>query len=338
MSKFQAPKTDTALHCPNCLRPVKKNLDFCLECGDFVQPFEGDDAARTGRTGHTNLAPRPPKRPRRLESNKIKGPVLLTAAVLGIALICLFAVTVYECCTSYDAAHKDLVRLAQKYIASGDEENAVNVLERSLLEEKHPKQEERRILLDQALYALAAKMVSQGKYRDAVTCYSRISPIFDRHDEVEKLIADYSDKALPQFFVQSGPAPETIEVESGQAGAARKEKSRSMTRLEKAVMTAVPSPASSSTTADTTTDATNITHPTTSGRAQLPERIIESAVAKPKAASAADDPQVSSMARYNELLAGYFAHKNGSSARDSESVQSEPPSYEEWVKAGTKDF
>ncbi len=338
MSKFQSPKIDTEMHCPNCLRPVKKNLEFCLECGDFVQPFSapGESDAR--------LQTRPLKRSRRPQNNKIKGPVLLTAGVLGIALLSLFALTVYECCTSYDAAHKDLVRLAQKYLASGDEENAVNVLERSLLEEKHPKQEQRRVLLDQALYALATKMAGQGKYRDAVTCYTRISPAFDRHDEVEKLIADYSDKALPQFFVQSGPAPETVEVESNTAAAAIKDKSRSMTRLEKAVMTAVPSPAITSTnsTSSTTANTAKVAEAAEREVDKTMEKVIEKTNASVeknnRSVVAVNDPQVSSMARYNELLADYFAQKNSSTAAKDLETQAEPPSYQEWVKTGTKDF
>ncbi len=337
MSKFQSTKTDTEMHCPNCLRPVKKNLEFCLECGDFVQPFSG-----RGDIDST-LKARPLKRPRRPQNNKIKGPVLLTAGVLGIALLSLFALTVYECCTSYDAAHKDLVRLAQKYLANGDEENAVNVLERSLLEEKHPKQEQRRVLLDQALYALATKMAGQGKYRDAVTCYSRISPAFDRHDEVEKLIADYSDKALPQFFVQSGPAPEAVEVESTTAAAAIKDKSRSMTRLEKAVMTAVPSPTPKSTTANTSTaNANKVTEAADKEVVKPIVKVTEKTDARiersNRSAAPVNDPQVSSMARYNELLANYFAHKNNSATAKDAETQAEPPSYQEWVKAGTKDF
>jgi hypothetical protein len=94
-----------------------------------------------------------------LRGSPLKTPVLLIGGVLATILLGLFALTVYECCSNFDASHKDLVRLAESYLAKGDEANAVSVLERSLLEEKRPKQEQRQILLDRALFALAAKMV-----------------------------------------------------------------------------------------------------------------------------------------------------------------------------------
>jgi len=314
MSKFLSnSKTTTDKECPNCLRPVKKNLDFCLECGDFVEPT----GTRSGKQAQLSQGRSGP-RLRRVHS-PVKTPILLIAALLGCILIALFALTVYECCTSYDASHKDLLRLAQNYLASGDEQNAVNVLERSLLEEKHPKQEERRALLDQSLYALGAKLVSQGKYRDAVTCYARISASFERHDEVEKLIAEYTDKALPVFFDQ-GSAPAEVN---------KKEKSQSMSRLEKAVMTVVPAP---------TASKSGKISGVAAGAAALKSFDKNDKIARP--VNAEEDRQVSSMARYNDLLAGYFAKNKGqvAAAVSVTDSQPEPPSYEEWVKSGNKDF
>jgi hypothetical protein len=307
-------------------------MGFCLDCGDFV-----DSSKTLSKSGRQRVIEAPPAR-RVLRGSPLKTPVLLVGGLLATILLGLFALTVYECCNSFDASHKDLVRLAESYLAKGDEANAVSVLERSLLEEKRPKQEQRQVLLDRALFALAAKMVAQGKYRDAVTCYSRISPGFEHHDEVLKLIAEYSDKALPVIFGDAVGGADTaeaadkgrdvspVDILMHQAGGA---KSESMSRLEKAVMTVVPSSSSSST--------GKVTNKAADKSALVPALVSPehkpSAKLESSALSLSSPAQSSSergIARYNELLANYFVRHSGSA--------SEPPSYEEWVKSGTKDF
>lgn len=287
-----------------------------------------------------------------LRGSPLKTPVLLVGGLLATILLGLFALTVYECCNNFDASHKDLVRLAESYLAKGDEANAVSVLERSLLEEKRPKQEQRQILLDRALYALAAKLVTQGKYRDAVTCYSRISPGFEHHDEVLKLIAEYSDKALPVIFgsaaesADKGQDVSPVGILMHQASGA---KSANMSRLEKAVMTVVPSSTSSKSTTKSS-DKLNSTAAANSAlapaqatavhTARTPVKVSSQSISStqsgslpgsvPGSESSSVPSPVKGIARYNELLADYFVRHNGSAA--------EPPSYEEWVKSGTKDF
>ncbi len=313
-------------------------MGFCLDCGDFV-----DSSKTLSRSGRQRALEAPQAR-RVLRGSPLKTPVLLVGGLLATILLGLFALTVYECCNSFDASHKDLVRLAESYLAKGDEANAVSVLERSLLEEKRPKQEQRQVLLDRALFALAAKMVTQGKYRDAVTCYSRISPGFEHHDEVLKLIAEYSDKALPVIFgaaenadtVDKGREVSPVGILMHQASGA---KSESMSRLEKAVMTVVPSSGSnSSSSASSTSKITNkvVDKPGLAPAliAPEPKQESKSAAKVENSAPALPSPSQSSsekgIARYNELLADYFVRHSGSAA--------EPPSYEEWVKSGTKDF
>ncbi len=317
-----------------------------MDCGDFV-----DSSKTLSRSGRQRAVEAPQAR-RVLRGSPLKTPVLLVGGLLATILLGLFALTVYECCNSFDASHKDLVRLAESYLAKGDEANAVSVLERSLLEEKRPKQEQRQVLLDRALFALAAKMVTQGKYRDAVTCYSRISPGFEHHDEVLKLIAEYSDKALPVIFgAAAGSSDNSDTVDKGrevspvgilmhQASGA---KSDSMSRLEKAVMTVVPSSSSSSSSSSGAISKItgkavdkSVLVPTSAPALIAPEPKPEpKPVAKVESpAPALPSPSQSSsekgIARYNELLADYFVRHSGSAA--------EPPSYEEWVKSGTKDF
>ncbi len=306
-----------------------------MDCGDFV-----DSSKTLSRSGRQRAVAAPQAR-RVLRGSPLKTPVLLVGGLLATILLGLFALTVYECCNSFDASHKDLVRLAESYLAKGDEANAVSVLERSLLEEKRPKQEQRQVLLDRALFALAAKMVSQGKYRDAVTCYSRISPGFEHHDEVLKLIAEYSDKALPVIFGAAADTAETADkgrdvspvgILMHQASGA---KSDSMSQLEKAVMTVVPSSSSSSgPTGKISNRAVDKSGPAPALITPEPKQESKSVAKVESSAPALPSPSQSSsekgIARYNELLADYFVRHSGSAA--------EPPSYEEWVKSGTKDF
>jgi hypothetical protein len=360
MSKFQSKsqsgtRTDIEKQCPNCLRPVKKRMDFCLECGDFVVPV----LSRSGRQVRptTELPPLPPLPKKYVRKPKLKTPVMLVGGALAITLLGLFGLTVYECVNNFDSSHKDLLHLAKIYLAKGDEENAVNVLERSLLEEKQAKQEERRALLDHALFTLASKLAAQGKYRDAVTCYSRISSSYEQRDQVEKLIAEYSDKSLPVIFNSSSTADAAV----GQTG---KEKSASMSRLEKAVMTVVPAvqpkknshditgvdlapaikgtasgalpalaPAINSTSSSNSSSSSGSMASTSSNPPSNPPVRTPRAVETAPVPAPGHDKEVSAIARYNELLAGYFGRHKGSA--DPEQTV---PSYEEWVRAGSKDF
>lgn len=353
MSKFpikSKTRTDLEKQCPQCRRPVNKRMDFCLDCGDFIEPTSPFSSKSLTRSGRQRSVAMPQAREARrvLRGSPLKTPVLLVGGLLATILLGLFALTVYECCNNFDASHKDLVRLAESYLAKGDEANAVSVLERSLLEEKRPKQEQRQILLDRALYALAAKLVTQGKYRDAVTCYSRISPGFEHHDEVLKLIAEYSDKALPVIFgsaaesADKGQDVSPVGILMHQASGA---KSANMSRLEKAVMTVVPSSTSSKSTTKSS-DKLNSTAAANSAlapaqatavhTARTPVKVSSQSISStqsgsvPGSESSSVPSPVKGIARYNELLADYFVRHNGSAA--------EPPSYEEWVKSGTKDF
>lgn len=312
-------------------------MGFCLDCGDFV-----DSSKTLTRSGRQRAVEAPQAR-RVLRGSPLKTPVLLVGGLLATILLGLFALTVYECCNSFDASHKDLVRLAESYLAKGDEANAVSVLERSLLEEKRPKQEQRQVLLDRALFALAAKMVTQGKYRDAVTCYSRISPGFEHHDEVLKLIAEYSDKALPVIFGAAADTADTadkgrdvspVNILMHQASGA---KSESMSRLEKAVMTVVPSSSSNSSSSSSSASTSKIVNKAVDkaglGPALIapePKPVVKHESSAPSLPTLLQSSSEKGIARYNELLADYFVRHSGSAA--------EPPSYEEWVKSGTKDF
>ena len=333
MSKFPTnskTRADIERLCPQCRRPVNKRMGFCLDCGDFI------DSSKTLSRSGRQRALEPPQARRVLRGSPLKTPVLLVGGFLAIILLGLFAITVYECCNSFDASHKDLVRLAESYLAKGDEANAVSVLERSLLEEKKPKQEQRQILLDRALFALAAKMVSQGKYRDAVTCYSRISPGFEHHDEVLKLIAEYSDKALPVIFgtavdtADKGQEVSPVGILMHQASGA---KSESMSRLEKAVMTVVPSSGSSSNSLSSSKNSNKAAAKSGSAPISVPAIVAPESKQESAASSLPSLSHSSSekgIVRYNELLADYFVRHSGKAV--------EPPSYEEWVKSGTKDF
>ena len=161
-----------------------------------------------------------------------------------------------------------------------------------------------------------------------------------------KLIAEYSDKALPVIFgAAAGSADNSETVDKGrevspvgilmhQASGA---KSESMSRLEKAVMTVVPSSSSSSSSGPTGKISNKAVDKSGLAPALIaPEPKQESKTAAkpqslaPSLPSLTQSSSEKGIARYNELLADYFIRHSGSAA--------EPPSYEEWVKSGTKDF
>src|SRR5262249_27236857 len=61
------------------------------------------------------------------------------------------------------------------------------------------------------------------------------------------------------------------------------------------------------------------------------------ATVKPQRKTKAQPSAEDSMARYNELLASYFARGNASKEED-KSAKSDPPSFKEWMEQGKPDF
>lgn len=330
--------------CPNCRRPITKRPDFCLDCGDFVTPvFVRTNASGTsgssgnyGHSGQTGSYAMPRMVKRRHSRAVFAAAILLTLAVGGIVVV-----TIMDVCKGLDRSSKNALDVAAKYILRGDDENAINVLDRSLHEEKPVAGDKRQAVLDQSLFNLAGKLAAQGKYRDAVTCYSRISRAFERREEVDKLIAEYSDKALPIVFgsVESRPQVNT--------------KSQALSRMEKAVQTVVPATTKASINAAVSSErgpeATSVKAGAANGGAAT--GVAATGVAAPvnavrpvSAAKAsgnfeAEDTQTLLMSRYNELLAGYFSHRKRAASEVGPNVsEAEPPSFDEWVKGGGKDF
>ncbi len=303
MSKSKA----LATYCPHCRRPVKKRLSFCLECGEFIDRYLELDAAPAGLTSFS-----PAGRVSRASSSDYMKLALLIAV---LALVSIFGVTAYDAikditCVAGDTA----VRKARAYLSKGEDENAINILSRALEEDKSGRHKESILgLLDQSLYERGLKLVQAGQYRDAVTCFSRISKDYVGREEVNKLIADNSDKALPREFSQ-------VMLQTAEAGS--RDRREELTRMDKAVMTVVPSTA----------------HLECAGKP-----VVETSGGRPSVKLLApvengvDVSRLQQMARYNELLAGFFKRRTGPSAQVAQ-TSAEPPTYEEWVQGGSKEF
>ncbi|HNG73825.1 MAG TPA: hypothetical protein PLY72_05175, partial [Candidatus Obscuribacter sp.] len=124
---------------------------------------------------------------------------------------------------------------------------------------------------------------------------------------------DNSDKALPREFSQ-------VMLQTAEAGS--RDRREELTRMDKAVMTVVPSTA----------------HLERAGKP-----VVESIGGKPAvkllapAGNSVDVARLQQMARYNELLAGFFKRRTGPSAQVAQ-TSAEPPTYEEWVQGGSKEF
>lgn len=345
-------KSELEKQCPNCRRPITKRPDFCLDCGDFVTPvFVRTNPSGSGTSGQTGSFAMPRMAKRRHSRAVFAAAILLTLAVGGIVVV-----TIMDVCKGLDRSSKNALDVAARYILRGDDENAINVLDRSLHEEKPVAGDKRQVVLDQSLFNLAGKLAAQGKYRDAVTCYSRISSSFERREEVDKLIAEYSDKALPIVFGS---------VESRPQGNV---KSLALSRMEKAVQTVVPASTKASINAAVSSErcpeATSVKAVAANGGTAnrgiaagvaatgvaptggnatgvtAPVNVVRPASAAKAAGNfEAEDTQTLLMSRYNELLAGYFSHRKRAASEAGTNVsEAEPPSFDEWVKGGGKDF
>lgn len=282
--------------------------------------------------------------------------------VMALALFGIFVITVYESIKSYQTDGVNALKKARAYAASGEDENAINLLSRVIDEDKSGKYHtEMLALLDQCLYERGLKLAQAGHYHDAVTCFSRVSMGYQNKEEVDKLIAEYSDKALPLEFSQvtgavqgSGTSAATslIPAIAGHA----------MSRLDKTALESVPQVADKRLTPGKNQSGKNegviplapapapqantlpatvmpATAPTMPALTQTARPAIQTPASVPLAPPVAlingkkGDSQVDSIARYNELLARYFS-KNSSDSKSS----TEPPSYDEWVSSGKSDF
>lgn len=194
--------------CPECYRPIKKQTGYCLECGDFVDHV-------------LTAVPRPGPCP----TDYLKTAIILAA----IVLVGIFVFTAYEAIRGANIVDGgEAIKKAETYLSRGEHENAINLLSRSVEEDKSGKHKKAvQALLDQSLFEQGGKLAQSGHYRDAVTAYSRIAPTYKDYDQVSKLIADYSDKALPVEFSQVMRQP---------MGAAPVD----LSKFDKAVMTVVP--------------------------------------------------------------------------------------------------
>jgi hypothetical protein len=196
---------ETTQPCPTCSSPVATHLDFCHRCGETVA---------------------------KIFIRQTRRPSIIFAAA-GILAAC-FAIIVVM--TIADFVHQygvpgggDVKERVECYVAKGQTDSAIILLEESLKEKSQDQRApEWQQLLDQTLYGQGKKLGAEGKFRDAVTSLARISSGFDRHEEVDKLIAEYSDKGLKAVFGKQ---------EEGDTG---EHEVKSLTRMEKAVMTAVP--------------------------------------------------------------------------------------------------
>lgn len=281
--------------CPECRRPINKRTSFCLDCGDYVEPLFMDPRFKTRR-----------------RARGFRGADMLKVAILvsGFALFCIFVITAYETIKSVQASGETAIKKARAYILSGEDESAINLLSRAMEEDRSGKFHGQMLaLLDQCLYERGLKLAQSGHYQDAVTCFARVSAAYQNKSEVDKLIDEYSDKALPVEFAQV----------TGLAAAKKMNGGAALSAIDKAMLGSVTRPR----------EAAPVK------KAVMPQTApsvieVEPPVAPPIKSKVVSDSQVSDIAHYNSLLSGYFSRGGGSGA--------EPPSYQEWLSSGKAEF
>jgi hypothetical protein len=200
-------KVATQISCPSCRLPVEEHWQFCHGCGETI------------KTGPA-------------QAKKSGSPLILMAAsFLALAFALIMGLTIFDFVQQYGMpGGTDVTSRASKLLSDGREESAVNLLEESLQVKPFDERAKNwRLMLDQALFARGKKLATEGKFRDAITAFARVSPNFAKHEEVEKLISEYTDKGLPSVFGKSEEGDPSLD--KGR---------RPLSRLEKAVMTAVP--------------------------------------------------------------------------------------------------
>lgn len=302
MSKSRT-RSEIESRCPGCGRPVKRRLSFCLDCGDFIEP-----TLVRGEMVEPRVTPPLPRR--RAPKIHLSGPASLAFSVVALLLLGILVLTVYDVFASLNhTKSEDVLSKAARYLKLGEDENAINLLDRTLAEETcGEKKKPMEQMLDKCLHERGLSLASRGNYRDAVTCFSRVSANYAAHDEVVKLIAEYSDKALPMVFGAASQGmlnalPDALPKAPEEAKAIK-----GVLRVDKAVSTVVP--------------------PQSALERKEALRSLPAVLPKNGAGQSENER---SIARYNELLAKYFMAGTSGAAK-------EPPSYEEWVSSGKGDF
>lgn len=310
MSKYTV-KRDLEKVCPHCRTPIKRKADFCLSCGDFIEPIFLE--ATTFAVGNSF-----PRRQRNKERTPVQKIVLVLTACFLLVLSGIFVFTLLDCLKCLEPKDsKQALAKGGKYLQAGETDKAVNLLESSLSEDRRALCIERQVLLDRALHAHAVKLAQQQNFREAATFLSRISPSYEKHYEVGELLNEYQEKSLQHVF---GGAS------IGGSGVDLKSRAKTDTRIDKAVSTAVHKPVGSEP-AKIDESRSAIT-PNSVEPALKPSGIKSSA----RSGGSMNEAPIS---RYNSILADYFSSPKKSSAGDGESG---PPSFEEWMKSGQPNF
>lgn len=348
--KFQT-RSSKVLGCPSCQKPIRNRQNFCLDCSDYVTPVLLDKSrqnssqissqcSRESRRVSTedfqsffdegqSLSPRRSlqRRTRFSASDCFKTGLLAALLILGA----VFAFTAYETLSGFNTTDSRVVlEKARSYAARGEEESAVNLLSRTLEENSSRNfkgRDEIKALLDQCLYSHGLKLEQSGHFRDAVTAFSRISPSFAHYDEVKRLITDNSNKALPREFSQV--IMQTVDVDSslpsGLAPSELIQEHAGFSKLDKAVNTVLPQKKGHETKPH---DNGTLNHAAASPLPCQPANSRDAAESASEANQAVS--RLGKIARYNELLSAYFKRGSENTA--------EPPTYEEWLDGGMKEF
>ncbi len=208
-------KVEPQLTCPACRLPVELHLDFCHSCGESIPATSQHSNAKKSAAKHQSRSP----------------IILGAAALLALSIAVIMGLTIYDFVQQYGVpGGADVSTRAARCLSEGRDQSAINLLEESLqVKATDQRACKWRIMLDQALFGRGKKLAGEGKFRDAVTAFARISPDFAKHEEVEKLISEYTDKGLPSVFGKSDDGDPSLD--KGR---------RPLSKLEKAVMTAVP--------------------------------------------------------------------------------------------------
>ncbi|HEY9775809.1 MAG TPA: hypothetical protein V6C81_18755 [Planktothrix sp.] len=307
--------------CRGCGSNTQLDDRYCQECGAFL-----DDLSRRITDGGATSAAA--EFLTRLSPGAAK-PVVQLPVVAGIIiLLIVIPLLGYTINNSYQAISSGfLEHEAAQQLANGHPDQAVAICDRIKLTRKLTDSQQQ--LLNNARFKLADQLIATSKYGEAFIHLSRITSDFAQSDQVKERM-----QVCQEY---SGQQPVTAKTAT-----ASKPRLHSKPHIVKVAASGAVASKSEASSPTATAAAEEKTDAAAKPTLAPTTEAITSAAPKPKVAeSSADNNNTMSLAalpkyshadvaRYNELLAVYFA--------SSKAAGKEPPSISEWVGAGRPKF
>ncbi|MGH9548223.1 MAG: hypothetical protein ACRD3W_02565 [Terriglobales bacterium] len=316
--------------CPSCNSDTSAEDAYCQECGHFLCAPAKDENDSTSpyinaavRHVFADLSPRAAK------------PVVALPVVAGVlGLLALLPWAIYALEKSYSSlSGRYVTDQAAKAIKESQYDVAIDILARNAL--IHELKPEQRDLFDRALLERAQINIRANRFPAAATDLGKISSTFSQ-SVLAKQLLDQCNAHIVSAAKLSRPAAihlQKLPLRATPRPPAQKEKAAAQTAAKDSPAHSVPAQRSIATVETDPArtapqDQSPQPPPSTEPEKEKPEPVA--VAARKETAFAQKD-----LARYNELLAGYFSR---GMTRKPAAKTIEPPTFKEWVGQGKPSF